>query len=97
MARKHSDDPPEEEEVILEPGDPGYAATDEPPLPDPEPGPPPQDLRAAPEMEGAYAVAVHAMHTNVVDSQNPADIVPNHPQITMGAQPPAEPVAAEEA
>ena len=82
----------DESEIILEPGDPGYVApTEGETEPPPDPGPPPQDLRVAPELGGQYAIAVQRMHTTMVDSQNPADIVPNFPQITMSgitSQPP---------
>jgi hypothetical protein len=79
----------EEPEVILEPGDPGYVA----PAPEGEepsqavPPPPAQDLRLIPEKGESDAEFMARTHNTVVDSQSPADIVPNWPQISMGPQP----------
>ena len=80
------------DEVILEPGDPGYV--------DPEeaeriaadaaaavPGEDLQHVRQAGETEAEFAARTRNV---VVESQSPTDIVPNTPQISMGARIPVE-------
>jgi len=102
------------EDIILEPGDPGYVPPgDQPegvpiqqapvppeqggPAPAAEPPAPPEDLRPTTGMELEFAEVMQLMHT-VVRSENPSDIVPNMPQITMGGPPPeAESQAVHEA
>lgn len=80
------------EEVILEPGDEGYV--------DPEeqariaadaaaakPGEDLQHVRQPGETEAEFAARTRNV---VVESQSPTDIVPNTPQISMGARVPVE-------
>ena len=77
------------EEVILEPGDPGYVDPDATPA---GPGEAPagkdlQHVRQPGETEAEFAARTRNV---AVVSQSPTDIVPNTPQITMGAQVPVE-------
>jgi len=89
-----------ESEIILEPGDPGYVAPTETPVPEPttgQHGPPGQDLthpRLPGENDGDYLLRTRGM---IVDSKSPTDIVPNTPQITMSAPPVPEPETEPEA
>lgn len=79
------------DEVILEPGDPGYV---DPNAPAPEAGvgeaPAGQDLQFV-RQPGEDDATFAARTRNVaVISESPTDIVPNTPQITMGTQVPVE-------
>lgn len=82
-----------EEEVILEPGDPGYVPPEgTEPVPPEEggpitavPAPPGQDLqheRGPRESDAEFLARTRGV---AVNSQSPTDIVPNTPQITMGS------------
>lgn len=96
---------PEGEEVVLEPGDPGYVEplADTPPTdPDavpPEGGegaaapvevPPGEDLTFQREPGESDAEFMARTRNVAVVSQSPSDIVPNTPQSTMGVQVPVE-------
>lgn len=88
-----TDTPAPEDEVILEPGDPGYEEQTQPveqPAEPPEPGPPGEDLtfQRGPNESDAEFMA-RTRHTVPV-SESPTDVVPNRPNISMG-----EPVAVE--
>jgi len=80
------------EEVILEPGDEGYVdpaeaeriAADAAAA---KPGEDLQHVRQAGETEAEFAARTRNV---VVESQSPTDIVPNTPQISMGARVPVE-------
>lgn len=88
------------EQVILEPGDPGYV---DPNAPAVEPGSPPnpvpdtaveapagvdlQHVRQPGEDDATFAARTRNV---AVISESPTDIVPNTPQITMGEQIPVE-------
>jgi hypothetical protein len=88
------------EEVILEPGDPGYVEprdTPSAPMPDPPPPGEQPNLLTAPDVPpddlthqqqpGESDAEFRARTTGVVvDSQNPTDIVPNTAQTTMGVR-----------
>lgn len=87
-----TDTPAPEEEVILEPGDPGYVPPEgTEPVPPEEGGPivaeaapPGQDLqhvRGPHESEAEFLARTRHI---AVESTSPTDIVPNTPQITMG-------------
>jgi hypothetical protein len=91
-----TDTPAPEEEVILEPGDPGYQPPEgAEPVPPEEGGPivaeaapPGQDLqhvRGPKESEAEFLARTRGV---AVESTSPTDIVPNQPQITMGNQNP---------
>jgi hypothetical protein len=81
------------EEVILEPGDPGYVPP-APPVDPPPPGPVENQLPAEPptdlthqQQPGESDASFRARTAGfVVDSQNPTDLVPNMPQTTMGVR-----------
>lgn len=73
-----------EDEIILEPGDPGYEA----PAPPTVPPPPPQDLQHVRNPGETDAEFLARTRGAVVDSQSPSDIVPNQPQITFSPQEP---------
>jgi len=80
---------PEGEEVILEPGDPGYVDPNAP-APEPEEVPAGADLqhvRQPGETDADFAARTRGV---VVESQSPTDIVPNTPQISMGERVPVE-------
>lgn len=88
-------DPETGEEVVLEPGDPGYVEPAEEIPPDPVP--PGEDLRYVNEPGQSESEAILANRGSVVESTSPTDIVPNTPQIRpMGAQSPIEQAVAEE-
>lgn len=76
------------DEVILEPGDPGYVEPGQ--TTEGEAAPPGEDLqhiRQPDETEAEFAARTRNV---VVDSQSPTDIVPNMPQISMGPRVPVE-------
>lgn len=78
-------------EIILEPGDPGYVDPNAPPAPAGAPADSGQDLRHVPERGETDAEFQVRTRNLVVDSQHPADIVPNTPQIRMTTEPPPVP------
>lgn len=83
-------------EIILEPGDPGYVdpnaptvAPTEGEVPPDEGGvhaPPGEDLQHVQQPGESDADFAARTRGVVVDSQSPADIVPNTPQATMGVR-----------
>jgi len=86
-----------EDEIILEPGDPGYVDPNAPPPPEPAEAPAGKDLtppRLPGESDGDYVLRTKNL---VVQSESPTDIVPNQPQITMSTEPPPVPEAEPEA
>ena len=83
---------PEGEEVILEPGDPGYVDPEEAERQAADaaaavPGADLQHVRQPGETDAEFAARTRNV---VVESQSPTDIVPNTPQISMGARVPVE-------
>lgn len=103
-------DPITGDETVLEPGDEGYVDPQSgamAPAPHEEggvlevdlqevAGTPPQDLSLVNEPGQDASEAIVMNRGMVVDSLNPADIVPNTPQIRMGPQEPEVVVEDEE-
>ena len=92
-----TDQPTPEDEIILEPGDPGYVDPNAPSEPLPEvppvaaPGEAGKDLipeRGPREHEAEYLARTRAQ---VVESTSPTDVVPNMPQIRMTTETPPVP------
>jgi hypothetical protein len=94
--------PAPEEDIILEPGDPGYVDPNAPPAEPVAPGPPASEAPGADlrlqrnpgETEAEFASRTRA---TLVPSTSPTDIVPNRPNISMGLAgqeiPPEEPAS----
>lgn len=87
-----TEEPTDEGEVILEPGDPGYVPPEgaEPVPADQggpialEPAPPGRDLQHERNPRESDAEFLARTRHVAVESTSPTDIVPNTPQITMG-------------
>jgi len=90
-----SNQPAPEDEIILEPGDPGYVEPGSEPPPQAVESPAGKDMRPVRGPNEHEAEFLARTRAEVVQSESPTDIVPNMPQIHMTTETPPVPPEPE--